>query len=535
MGSDTEPEEYDLNAIVAPENSKITLKDTISLWTTNIMQMYGDAPSVDGAPVAEGAVDDLVGGPLFLALQRYFEKYGGIYKLAFGPKAFIVVSDPLAAKEILRTRATSFDKGILAEILEPIMGTGLIPADLETWKVRRRAIVPGFHNAWLQCMVDLFADCSDILADKLGKAADEEEVLDMEAQFCSVALDIIGKAVFNYDFGSVKKESPVIQAVYNVLREAEHRSTFYFPYWNIPGSSLVVPRQRRFQADLKLINDVLTKLIREANESRTAADLEDLQDMDYEKVQDPSLLRFLVDLRGEETTNKQLRDDLMTMLVAGHETTAAVLTWAAFLLSTHPEIMAQVQAEVDEVMGDSSRPKYEQLASLELVRYTIAESLRLYPEPPLLIRRTVEEVELPQATTDEKIKLLKGTDIFIAVWNLHRSEALWDEPNAFNPMRWKSKFENPEMKGWGGFDPSLVKGFYPNEIATDFAYLPFGGGIRKCVGDQFAIMESTVVLANLLHQYSFELACPKEDIGMETGATIHTSSGLPMRIRRRNK
>jgi cytochrome P450 len=140
--------------------------------------------------------------------------------------------------------------------------------------------------------------------------------------------------------------------VYNTLREAEHRSTFYFPYWNIPGASLLVPRQRRFQADLKLINDVLTKLIREAQQSREAADVEDLQDIDYTKSSDPSLLRFLVDLRGEETTNKQLRDDLMTMLVAGHETTAAVLTWTTYLLATHPEIKARVQAEVDEVCGD---------------------------------------------------------------------------------------------------------------------------------------------------------------------------------------
>jgi cytochrome P450 len=157
--------------------------------------------------------------------------------------------------------------------------------------------------------------------------------------------------------------------VYNTLREAEHRSTFYFPYWNIPGASLLVPRQRRFQADLKLINDVLTKLIREAQQSREAADVEDLQDIDYTKSSDPSLLRFLVDLRGEETTNKQLRDDLMTMLVAGHETTAAVLTWSAFLLATHPDTMAEVQAEVDEVLGKTpGRPSFDDIKKLVKVR-----------------------------------------------------------------------------------------------------------------------------------------------------------------------
>jgi len=529
-------EEVDVDSLSVPKGAEVSFKDIVSLWTTNILQTYGDAPSVDGAPVAEGELNDLVGGPIFLALEKYFKVSGGIYKLSFGPKCFIVVSDPVAAKQILRTKATSFDKGVLAEILEPIMGKGLIPADLETWKVRRRAIVPGFHVAWLQAMVKLFGGCADELMEKIDKTTETGEVLNMEAEFCSVSLDIIGRAVFNYDFGSVTKESPVIKAVYNTLREAEHRSTFYFPYWNIPGASLVVPRQRQFQADLTTINSTLNTLIREAKESRMALDKEELQNMDYDTTKDPSLLRFLVDLRGEETTSVQLRDDLMTMLVAGHETTAAVLTWAAFSLASHPHIMKKVQAEVDRVLGgEHRRPTFEKLQDLELVRFTIAETLRMYPEPPILIRRALEEVELPQTGTDKKVLLQKGADIFISVWNLHRSEALWEKPNEFDPERFYRKYSNPDIPEWEGYNPELVKGFYPNEIASDFAFIPFGGGIRKCVGDQFAIMESTVVLAMLLHRFDFELACAPEDVGMETGATIHTASGLPMTFTKRVK
>jgi len=532
---DLSTKQEDLDLIVAPEGADVKLKDIISLWTTNIMQMYGEADSVDGAPVAEGSLEDLAGeAPLFIALESYFKQTGSIYKLAFGPKAFIVVSDALAAKEILKTKATSFDKGVLAEILEPIMGKGLIPADLETWKIRRRAIVPGFHQKWLQAMCHLFTDCNQRLCDKLDKIAEKGEVVEMEAEFCSVALDIIGKSVFNYDFGSVANESPVIKAVYNTLREAEHRSTFYFPYWNIPGASMVVPRQRRFQADLKVINDVLTKLIREAQSSREAADVEDLQDIDYTASSDPSLLRFLVDLRGEETTNKQLRDDLMTMLVAGHETTAAVLTWSAYLLATHPDTMAEVQAEVDEVLGQTpGRPSFDDIKKLQKVRHVIAESLRLYPEPPILIRRALEKVELPQGGTDKKITLLPGADVFIAVWNLHRSPDLWDNPEKFDISRWTKPFTNDKLGGWAGYNPELQQGLYPTETATDFAYIPFGGGIRKCVGDQFAVMESTVVLSMLLQRFSFQLACAPEAVGMVTGATIHTKGGLPMRILKR--
>lgn len=122
------------------------------------------------------------------------------------------------------------------------MGKGLIPADPETWKVRRRAIVPGFHKAWLNRMMRLFAECANTLVAETQTAANSGAVLDMEEKFCSVSLDIIGRAVFNYDFGSVSDESPVIKAVYRVLREAEHRSSSFIPYWKVQYPFIFPPR-----------------------------------------------------------------------------------------------------------------------------------------------------------------------------------------------------------------------------------------------------------------------------------------------------
>lgn len=130
-----------------------------------------------------------------------------------------MISDPTVAKHILRENPKAYDKGVLAEILEPIMGKGLIPADPETWKIRRRAIVPGFHKAWYNAMVKTFVDCNGPLIKKLSDASDDGSTLNMETEFCSVSLDIIGKAVFNYEFGSVTTESPVIKAVYSTLKE----------------------------------------------------------------------------------------------------------------------------------------------------------------------------------------------------------------------------------------------------------------------------------------------------------------------------
>lgn len=334
---------------------KGNVKDGLSRLLTEVSQGYFQ-PSVGGLniPVAEGELSDLAGDePLFKALYKWFIESGGVFKLSFGPKAFIVVSDPQVVKHLLKDNAYNYDKGVLAEILEPIMGKGLIPADLETWKTRRRQIVPAFHKAYLENCIAMFGSCAEKVVERLEKAAESSKSLNMEEEFLNLGLDIIGIGVFNYDFGSINNQSPVIQAVYGVLKEAEHRSTFYIPYWNIPISKYIVPRQIKFQKDIRVINDCLDDLIDRAKSSRCVDDIEALQARDYSKVQDASLLRFLVDMRDADLDQKQLRDDLMTMLIAGHETTAAVLTWTLYLLATHPEVQDKI---VKEISGIGPKP-----------------------------------------------------------------------------------------------------------------------------------------------------------------------------------
>ena len=187
-------------------------------------------------------------------------------------------------------------------------------------QVRRRAVVPGFHKKWLNNMIVLFGDCGSRLVSNLEDSAASGTPLEMEERFCSVTLDIIGKAVFNYDFGSVTKESPIVKAVYRVLREAEHRSSSFIPYWNLPYADKWMGGQVEFRKDMDMLDTILTKLINRAVETRREASVEELEDRDV--GDDPSLLRFLADMRGEDLTSKVLRDDLMTMLIAGHETTA---------------------------------------------------------------------------------------------------------------------------------------------------------------------------------------------------------------------
>mmetsp|Transcript_11585 Transcript_11585/g.33392 ORF Transcript_11585/g.33392 Transcript_11585/m.33392 type:complete len:619 (-) Transcript_11585:4-1860(-) len=526
---------------------EIIFGDSANVLRTNIEQIYGGYPSLDGCPLAEGELNDIADGTMFVGLQNYQINCGSPYKLCFGPKSFLVISDPVQAKHMLRDANANYDKGVLAEILEPIMGKGLIPADPETWSVRRRQIVPAFHKKWLEHMVGLFGHCNEPLIDSLNQIAEKGGKVEMEEKFCSVALDIIGLAVFNYNFGSVTKESPVIKAVYSALVEAEHRSMTPAPYWDLPLANQLVPRLRKFNSDLKLLNDVLDDLINRAKKSRSVADIEDLEQRNYDQVDDPSMLRFLVDMRGADIDNKQLRDDLMTMLVAGHETTAAVLTWALFELTKNPEILKRVQDEIDSVVGDRE-PTLADIKEMKYLRLVVAETLRLYPQPPLLIRRCRTEDKLPQGGGREAT-VIRGMDIFMAIYNIHRDERFWPNADTFDPERFTRPYKNPDILGWEGFDPAkwIDTKLYPNEVASDFAFLPFGGGARKCVGDEFALMEATVTLAKVLRRFEFEFDTSKftnvdimdhpknleHPVGMRTGATIHTRNGLHMIVKKR--
>ena len=238
----------------------------------------------------------------------------------------------------------------------------------------------------------------------------------------------------------------------------------------------------------------------------------------------------------------------MTMLIAGHETTAAVLTWALFELTRNPECLKEAQAEIDRVVGDRT-PTYEDIKELKYVRLIIAETLRLYPEPPLLIRRCRTENNIP-AGGGRDATVIRGMDMFIAIYNIHRDERFWPNPDKFDPIRFTRAYTNPDVPGWAGYDPAKWENkLYPNEIASDFAYLPFGGGARKCVGDEFAVLEATVTLAMVLRRFEFDFdpdfqtpdKCSMDDmpkrtdhpVGMRTGATIHTRNGLHMLVKKR--
>ncbi|KAK3229202.1 hypothetical protein Dsin_001083 [Dipteronia sinensis] len=489
-------------------------------------------------PEAKGSISAIRSEAFFIPLYELYLTYGGIFRLTFGPKSFLIVSDPSIAKHILKDNSKAYSKGILAEILDFVMGKGLIPADGEIWRVRRRAIVPALHQKYVVAMIGLFGQATDRLCKKLDVAASDGEDVEMESLFSRLTLDIIGKAVFNYDFDSLTNDTGIVEAVYTVLREAEDRSVAPIPIWEIPIWKDISPRQRKVKEALKLINDTLDDLIAIC---KRMVDEEELQfHEEYVNEKDPSILHFLL-ASGDDVSSQQLRDDLMTMLIAGHETSAAVLTWTFYLLSKEPSVLSKLQYEVDSVLGDRF-PTIEDMKKLKYTTRVINEvrriifsndcfnhmlmfvlacfqtfcskflqSLRVYPQPPVLIRRSLEDDMLG------KYPIKRGEDFFISVWNLHRSPHLWEDSDKFNPERWP------------------LDGPTPNETNQNFRYLPFGGGPRKCVGDMFASFENVVAIAMLVRRFNFQMALGAPPVEMTTGATIHTTQGLKMTVTRRIK
>ncbi|KAI3880074.1 hypothetical protein MKX03_003895 [Papaver bracteatum] len=480
-------------------------------WLTSITKSLSNNNNDDsGIPIASAKLDDvsdLLGGALFLPLFKWMKEYGPIYRLAAGPRNFVIVSDPLIAKHVLRNYGTKYSKGLVVEVSEFLFGSGVAIAEGSLWTARRRAVVPSLHKAYLSIIVDrVFCKCAERLVEKLKTDADNGTPVNMEVKFSQLTLDVIGLAVFNYNFDSLTADSPVIEAVYTALKEAEARSTDLLPYWKIDLLRKVIPRQIKAEKAVTVIRQTVEELIAKCKKI-VEAEGEQIDGEEYVNDADPSILRFLLASR-EEVSSVQLRDDLLSMLVAGHETTGSVLTWTLYLLSKDPSSLMRAQEEVDRVLQGRS-PKYADIKELKYVTRCINESLRLYPHPPVLLRRALVPDVLPG-----NYKVSAGQDVMISVYNVHRSPQVWDNAEEFMPER---------------FD---LGGPVPNETNTDFRFIPFSGGPRKCLGDQFAMMEAIVALAIFLQRMNFELV-PDQNISMTTGATIHTTNGLYMTLSQR--
>ena len=493
-------------------------------WLTQLNRLWGGNSEI---PVADAKLEDitgLLGGGLFQPLFKWMKEAGPVYLLPTGPvTSYVVVSDPDCIKQILFNYGSKYIKGTIAEAGEFLFGLGVALQENEAWKIRRKAVAPSLHRRYVEAMVDrCFGPCAERMVELVEQTVDadggEKKRVNMESKFSQAALDIIGISVFNYDFKALTSAAPVIQATYTALKEVETRSMDLLPTWRLPEPFLrvVSPRQKNAQDAVTVIQEVTTKLVDDCKrmvEEEEKVGGAEVWARDYLNDSNPSVLRYLIAAR-EEVSSTQLRDDLLSLLVAGHETTASVLTWGTYelLKPENAEQLRLLRAELDEVLGTKPFPTYEDMTKMPYLERCFHESMRLYPQPPVYTRRAVVEDVLPKNLG----VVPAGQDILVSIYNLHRSPESWGPASqVFEPMR---------------FGP-LALG-QPNELNTGYRYTPFSAGPRRCPGDKFAVLEGMAIWAVLFRRLDLTLV-EGHDVVMTSGATIHTRDGMLVDAKRR--
>ncbi|TNE86931.1 MAG: cytochrome P450 [Deltaproteobacteria bacterium] len=415
--------------------------------------------------------------PIAMLLSAH-RQCGPVARGRLGPMEAWFAFDPEDVDRVLRADAHSYSKATRGyDKLRLILGEGLVTSEGETWKRRRRIANPAFRKQRIEGFLGTMNASTVQLAE--GWEGERDVAHDMMA----LTLDIACRTFFSTE---VESETEAIgKAMEGALSQFNHLVSTPLPfveYWPTPGNA-------RFWAGIRTLDRVVGDIVRE----RRASDAEhhDLLEMLLEAA----------DAEENPMTDRELRDELVTMLSAGHETTANALTWTLYCLSLHPVWARRVEEELDAVLG--GRPMtMADMGRLQVLRRVLDESMRLYP-PVWMLGRMVEE-----ETTLGGYAVPKGTLVFLSPYATHRSPQYWENPEGFDPDR---------------FLPERSEG-RPKQ-----AYFPFSAGSRKCIGDRFAIMEAMSVLAVLLQKYRVE-AIPGEAPVLDPSVTLRPKHGLRMRV-----
>lgn len=456
-----------------------------------------DAPRIDFPPM-EGAP----------ALARWLglaPRFDVMATLAKGPLCFTrllgkriyFVNDAQYVKRILLDNVANYPKSVTyRNNLRPFLGDGLLISEGDFWKRQRRLAQPAFHLRRLKVLAAAMAEA----ATRMSAGWRHGEVMDVMAAMNAVTMEIVAKTLFG---ANVSSDIGEVAEAMTGLQEATGRVRLT-AFFDLP-EFLVRPRGLRFTRAVATLDRIVNRIIAD----RRASGRGDTAARD-------DLLSMLLEARDEETgegmTDRQLRDELVTLFLAGHETTAISLAWTFHLLAQNPDAEAKLHAEVDEVLGTGfaarAAPAFEDLERLPYARMVAEEALRLYPPAYVFSRRAAGDDQLGPW------RMPKGAHIVISPYALHRRPDYWPEPEAFRPERFAP-------------DVSNVPADRPKH-----AYLPFGGGPRICIGNSFAMMEHAIVLAAAARRWRLE-SIPGHEVRTEPRITLRPRGGLPMRVLRR--
>jgi cytochrome P450 len=395
-----------------------------------------------------------------------------------------VVNSPDFIRDILATKERSFRKGRSSKILGITLGEGVLTAEGSNHDCQRRMMMPVFHTQKIAGYADTIARYTEGAVHLWEKGTERlisEDMMDL-------TLKIIMKTMFGTEIG---REANVLGDSVDICIDYSARKLMS-PIFIHP--SLPTPGNIKHRRALHLLNDTVYALIGKAKENSEREDI----------------LALLLSVRDEETgkqlADKEIRDQILTILIAGHETTANALSWTWYLLSQHPEVEAKFHTELDAVLGDGL-PTFEDIGRLTYTHQIIQESLRLYPPAWTILREANEAVEMGGET------FAAHSTMIISPYAAHRNPAFFEKPDEFIPER----FAGDSLK-----------------TLPRFAYFPFGGGSRSCIGSSFAMMEAAIVLAVIGRRYRLVPADNHHPIEPEPLVSLRIKNGLRMNIRKRN-
>jgi cytochrome P450 len=441
------------------------------------------APGPNGVPLI-GSLLDAWRDPLKL-LSDSARDHGDVVRLRFGPYQYVLVSGLAQIQHVLVRNQKNYIKSRSYQGVKLVLGDGLLTSEGEFWRRQRRLVQPAFH---VQKLRGLAKTMAQLTADQVARwqaLPESGRTLDMHQEMTRLTFRIVGQTLCSSD---VEGDAHAIgQAIAAALRFANEyvENIVRIPVW------LPLPKNVRFRRARTTLDALVYRLI---EEHRSNSD------------RDGDLLSMLMaetdEGDGQGMTPTQLRDEVMTLVLAGFETTANALTWTLYLLAQHPDVANKLQQEAVEVLGGRA-PTFEDLPRLEYTERVLQESMRLYPPAWCLERTAVEDDEIGGYAVPA------GTTIAISPYVLHRNPSYWAEPEAFDPDRFL-----PER----------------STSRSRFAYLPFGDGPRICIGKGFAMMEAKIVLAMIAGAFQFERAAGEHTIDLDPGITLRPKHGMPLTI-----
>lgn len=398
----------------------------------------------------------------------------------FANARFFLVSDPEAAQRVLITNASNYRKPDRYKVLKAVLGEGLLTNEGESWRRQRRAVQPIFHRERIAGFASQMASSTHTMLE--GWRAHEGRPLDVAAEMMKLSLRVAGLTLFSVD---LLGEADALGAA--ITTAIEHANRAFKSVFTLP-EFIPTPENLRFRAAMRRLDRVVQEMITERR---------------GDGVDRGDLLSMLLATRdaesGEGMSDTQLRDEVMTMLLAGHETTANALSWTFYLLSKHPEAERRLRAEALEVLGEGA-PTPQHLPRLAYTTRVIQESMRLYPPAWSFGRQALADDELGGR------RIPRGSTVVLAPYVIHRDAAHWENPEGFDPDR---------------FLPERAKGRHK------LAYLPFAAGTRKCVGTEFAMMELGLIVPMVVRACSLHLL-PGAEVKPEASVTLRPKEGLPM-------